>query len=125
MNHIGGELMYDTTYNNSYDSVSSSNTDLGAFFAVFGVLMLLGIVLYVINAIFLGMVFKKAGVPAWKAWVPIYNLWVMLELGGQKGWISLLVLANIIPFVGWIGGIVAAVYLCIAAYKIGLNFGKE
>jgi len=116
--------MYDTTYD-PYTYQTTSDVDAGAMFAIFGVIAVLGIIAYVVNSIFLGMVFKKAGVESWKAWVPVYNLWVFMELGGQKGWLSLLVLANFIPFVGWIGGIVGVVFACIAAYRIGLNFGKE
>ena len=40
---------------------------------------------YVINSFLLSRIFKKAGVEQWKAWVPIYNVWIMLELGNQKG----------------------------------------
>lgn len=74
--------------------------------------------LYVLYAWLLSRVFRKAGIPAWKAWVPVYNLWVFLELGGQPGWIAIL---SVIPA----AGIVATVFLCIAAYHIGLAFKKE
>lgn len=64
------------------------------------------------------MIFKKAGVPAWKAWVPIYSTWVMLELGDQPGW---WVLLNFVPFVN----LVALVFMYIAMYNIGLKLQKE
>jgi len=42
--------------------------------------------------------FKKAGVPAWKAYVPFYNTWVMQELAQRpKHW----VFWQAIPVVGW------------------------
>ena len=28
--------------------------------------------------------FKKAGVEGWKAFVPFYNTWIMVELAGMK-----------------------------------------
>lgn len=102
--------------------VGSDATAQSAMFATLG---LLTIATYIISAIFMGMVFKKAGVPAWKAWIPVYNAWVFLELGGQKGWISLLLLLSVVPLLGLIPAIIATVYMCIAAYKIGLSFGKE
>ena len=105
------------------DAASSGDPAIaGVVFAMFGIALL---VTYVINAIFLGMVFKKAGVDSWKAWVPVYNVWVMLELGGQKGWLSLLLLLSWIPLIGIIPAIVGTVFVCIAAYRIGLNFGKD
>ena len=72
---------------------------------------------YVITALLLGLIFKKFGEPAWKAWVPVYNNWVMLELGDQAGWWSILMF---IPIVN----IVAVVFTYIAYYKIGLKLGK-
>lgn len=109
--------MYDPTYNNALDPAATA-----AFIATFGLFALIG---YVVQAIFLGMIFKKAGVESWKAWVPLYNVWVFLELGGQKGWISLLFLLAWVPVLGIIPAIVAFVFTCVAAYRIGLNLGKE
>lgn len=116
--------LYDSSM---YDSgaAASSSSDAGAMALMFGVLGFVTILAYVVGALFMGMMFKKAGIPAWKAWVPIYNSWTFLEMGGQKGWISLLILLSWIPFLGFIPAIVAFVYMCIAAYRIGLNFGKE
>jgi len=73
---------------------------------------------YVITAIFLGKIFKKAGLASWPAWVPIYNSWKLLEIGGQQGfWAAL----SIIPYVN----IVSAVFLYISMYHIGLKLGKS
>lgn len=92
---------------------------------LYGILGFITILVYVLNAIFMGMMFKKAGIPAWKAWVPVYNTWTFLEMGEQKGWLSLLVLLAWIPLLNLIPITVLTVFMCIAAYKIGLNFGKE
>jgi hypothetical protein len=107
------------------DTYSNTNGDPAALAAVFIVFGVVGIIAYVVNAVFLGMIFKKAGVESWKAWVPVYNVWVMLELGGQKGWLSLLLLLSWIPVLGFVAAVVSAVFTAIAAYKIGLGFGKE
>lgn len=85
-------------------------------FIMFGLAIVL--VSYAVTAFLLGRIFKKAGVEQWKAWVPIYNGWVMLELGGQQGFWAVLAL---IPFVN----IVSAVFTFIAMYHIGLKLGKE
>lgn len=113
-------------YDNTYQSTYYTNGDLNGFFVAFGLFMLLfALAAYVVNSIFLAMVFKKAGEEGWKAWVPLYNLWVLLELGEQPGWISLLLLPAFIPFIGALIALVPVVYSAIAAYKIGLRFGKE
>lgn len=84
-------------------------------FSALYVVLLVGI--YVVTALFLSKIFAKAGEPAWKAWVPVYNSWVFLELGGQAG---LWALVAFVPFVG----IASGVFICLAAYNIGLRFGK-
>ena len=87
--------------------------------------LLFGIGIYVVYCIFLMKLYAKANVPAWKAWVPFVNTWKFFELGGYKGALSLLLLAGLIPCVGWIGSIIGYVLYCIAAYQIGLKNGKE
>ena len=73
---------------------------------------------YVISSFLLGRIFKKAGVEQWVAWVPFYNTWKMLELGGQQGFWAVLA---IIPVVN----VVAAIFTYIAMYNIGLKLQKE
>lgn len=114
--------MDSSLYSNDPSTIGASGDMSSGFFMALGFLAILS---YVVSALFMGLMFKKAGIPAWKAWVPVYNSWTFLEMGGQKGWISLLLLLGWIPLLGLIPVIVAAVYLCIAAYRIGLNFGKE
>jgi len=99
-------------------SPATSTADTGTVLAFLGIYLLVIAVVYVVYSIFLSMIFKKAGIAAWKAWVPIYNSWIMLEMGGQQGWIVLL---SFIPGVN----IVAAIFLYIAMYHIGLKLQKE
>lgn len=107
--------------NTSYDSYSVDMSNAAAT-AVMGGLILFCLitiaVIYVVMSFMLSRIFKKAGVAGWKAWVPVYNTWITLELGGQKGWWALVLL---IPVVS----IVAVVFLYIAMYEIGLKFGKD
>lgn len=112
--------MYDTTYDSSlYDTTTATPAEAAAAMAAFlGFFLVFAIVAYVVYAVFLGMVFKKAGIESWKAWVPVYNTWTLLEMGDQPGWWAIL---SIVPFVN----IVAAVFMYIAMYHIGPKFGKE
>ncbi|MDR1970054.1 MAG: DUF5684 domain-containing protein [Candidatus Nomurabacteria bacterium] len=48
------------------------------------------LLIYALTAFLLTRLFKKAGVPTWKAWVPVYNLWKLLQIGGVSGVWSLL-----------------------------------
>lgn len=106
-------------YDSSYSSYSDTDPAVAA--AAFGFFMLMALVFFaiafVVTALLLSRIFKKAGVEEWKAWVPVYNSWVLLELGGQKGYWAILAYVPIV-------NIVAAVFLYIAMYNIGLKFGK-
>ncbi len=105
-----------------YYTTSSSNIDPAAAAAAFIMLSLFAFivfaVIYVVVALLLGKIFKKAGQPAWIAWVPVYNTWKMLEIGGQQGFWAILMLVPVV-------NIVAAVFIYIAMYNIGLKLGKE
>ena len=99
-------------------SAADSAAAAGVALTMVAMAIILIIVTYVLQAIFLGMIFKKAGVESWIAWVPIYNSWKMLELGGQPGYWSIIML---VPFIG----IVGLVYFYIAQYYIAIRFGKD
>jgi len=109
----------------SYSYTTSSQVDpeaAAAAVAIMGVAIfvsfIVGIVAYVISALLVGKIFKKAGVPAWIAWVPIYNNWKLFEIGGQKGFWAILTIVPIVQFV-------SIVFMYIAMYHIGLKLGKS
>lgn len=77
-----------------------------------------GLVAYVFYGFAVMGIFAKAGLQRWPAWVPIFNMWRLLQLGGQKGW---WVLVGLIPVVGTI---LYLVFLIIAGIKIQTAFGK-
>lgn len=106
-----------TLYSTTYDS-SEAAVAVGAFllFSFFFFIFFIGI--YVVMALCLMRIFKKAGVKEWIAWVPFYNTWKMLEIGGQQGFWAVLA---ILPLVN----IVSAVFMYIAMYNIGLKLGKD
>lgn len=117
-------ILAQSSYYNDYQqpSYTYSETDAAAAAGIFLVFMLfilfMTAITYVVFSLLLSRIFKKAGVETWKAWVPVYNSWTLLELGGQKGFWAILML---IPVVN----IVAVVFNCIAMYNIGLKFGKS
>ncbi len=91
---------------------------LAVFFAFSVFIFLFAVGIYVVVALCLMSIFKKAGVKPWIAWVPFYNHWKMLEIGGQQGFWAVLA---IIPFVN----IVSAVFTYIAMYHIGKKLEKD
>jgi signal peptidase I len=62
------------------------------------VIYLIGTLLVFLPSFGLSKLFVKAGVPAWKAYIPFYNTWVMQEIAKRpKHW----VFWQFIPVVGW------------------------
>ncbi|WJL94573.1 DUF5684 domain-containing protein [Microbacterium sp. ET2] len=75
------------------------------------------IVIYVWTALALGAVFRKSGEQSWKAWVPILNIAVLLQLGGFSGWLVLLLLLPVL------GQLLVWVAMIVACHRIGREFG--
>ncbi|MDN5274928.1 MAG: hypothetical protein JWP06_829 [Candidatus Saccharibacteria bacterium] len=96
------------------DSATSAGIAIFFFLFMFATI----VISYAITSFLFSRIFKKAGVESWKAWVPVYSSWILLELGGQKGYWAVLAL---IPVVN----IASVIFMFIAMYHIGLNFGKE
>jgi len=65
--------------------------------------LVLGLVAYVVGALGLMGVFRKAGRPGWAAFVPVYNTIVLLQVVGRPLWWFLLLL---VPGVNVVVGIV-------------------
>lgn len=112
-----------STYDYSYTTSTLDEGALAGFMAlgigliIFSILLAIGA--YVFFGIAAGKMFKKAGIPFWAAWVPFYNSWKLFEMGSFHGALSLLML---IPYVGQLAYMVL---FFIAAYRIGLKFGKS
>lgn len=80
--------------------------------------LIIGAIAYVYFSFFLMRIFAKAGVKPWIAWVPIYNTWKLLEIGGKPGiWAAL----GIIPPLM----IITVVMMFISMYHIGKKLGKS
>src|SRR5580693_1503293 len=72
--------------------------------------ILIGLLFVILPAFGLYGMFQKAGTPAWKAAVPFYNYWTMLEIARRpKYWFFLM----LVPVVGWF-----------VAIGIGIEFVK-
>ena len=99
------------TYSSGLEYTTTSSIDTAQAAAIGIIAFIIGAVvalfMYIIGAIFLGKVFKKAGVPAWQAWVPILNSRKMFELGGKPGFWAVLAIVPVLNIVSAIFGIIA------------------
>lgn len=107
--------MQDYTYTTTGNDASSA-AFLGAFLVGYLVFI---VVIYLITSFVLSKVFTKAGQPAWAAFVPIYNGWVLFEIGGKPGW---WVLSSFIPL---IGPLIAVILYIIISLELAKRFGKS
>ncbi len=106
--------MYETTTT----TTTAATVDSGTAAVIFLIGLIAFLVIYALFAFILGRIFSKAGEAQWKAWVPVYNSWVFLEIGGQKGFWAILAF---IPLIN----IASIVFMIIAAIKIGEHLGKS
>ena len=85
-----------------------------AYAVIVGVTLL---ITYLLTAITLMLFFRKVGVTPGLAWVPVYNHWKWLEVGGQPGPIALV---QLIPG----AAIVTSIFLILGMHRTDIAFGK-
>ena len=74
---------------------------LGMLLAIGAMFFVLFLVIYVYTALVLMTIAKKTKTDnAWLAWIPVANIYLMTQVAGVSGWLTLLILAGIIPIVG-------------------------
>ena len=74
--------------------LAADNASLITAYAAFGIIG------YLIVAFGYYGVFKKAGQPAWGAFVPFVNIYFILKIVGRPGWWVFLII--FLPCIGWI-----------------------
>ena len=79
-----------------------------------GIFLFIQLAIAIFFIVTMWKIFTKAGKPGWACLIPIYNLFVMLDIAGKPAWWFLLFL---IPFVNFVVAI-----LVIAS--LAANFGK-
>lgn len=106
----------ETTYTVTNSGLSGG--DAAVFGTIVMVMLIFGLVAYAISSYIMSRIFKKAGVEAWKAWVPVYNTWTMLEMGDQKGFWAVLMFIPVVNFA-------SIIFYFLAMHSIGKKLGKE
>lgn len=105
-----------TTTMTTSTSDAATGAAIGAFLIGYFVFV---IALYFIFGFIMGKVFQKAGKPFWAGFVPVYNGWVLFEVGGKPGW---WVLISLIPFVG---PFIVLILNIIVSLEIAKRFGRS
>ena len=99
-----------------------------AFLMTFaGVIIFICLLLYIYSAICLQIIAKKTGQhPAWMAWIPVANLFLMCKIGKLDYKWLLLLLVSFVPLIGtFFGPICVLFWTAFAWYKIAIARGKE
>lgn len=87
------------------------------YLGIFAFLMVIVVAIYVVNGFAFMALYRKVGVKPWIAWVPYYNTWTWLQLGGQPGWLALLGLVG--------ASLVSTVFAAIGAARTQIAFRRE
>jgi hypothetical protein len=74
----------------------------GLLFTIYSIgLSCCSLLLFVVVVAGLWQIFVKADRAGWKAIIPIYNLWVLLEIVGRPGWWIILFFIPFVNIVIW------------------------
>lgn len=106
--------------------------------AVLIVTLVVSLLYYVITALGLGRMFQKAGETAWKAWIPVYNLYILFKCcwNAKMFWIWLAadacgMIINglnsdhlILTLIAAILGIVAIVIMALNCGRVARAYGR-
>lgn len=114
--------MYDS------DALTGLIAVLGGFIIILGIAIIAWAIFYIIGVFKL---FEKAGQPGWKAIIPYYNNWTLVEIVGLEWyWFLLLLVPTILSLLGLdslvaIGNIVNIVANVNIFYNLSKKFNKS
>jgi hypothetical protein len=104
----------------SFDTTGASAAAIMAMLAGMMILLIVvGIAMYIYMGLTLMSVAKKLKVePAWLAWVPIGNVYLMTKMAKMPWWPMLLLIGALIPYLGIIAMVAFMVFAFIWMWKI-------
>jgi uncharacterized protein DUF5684 len=106
----------------TYYTVPDTPTDAGGLGGLMVAYAVFGLIFAIPAIVGLWKIFEKAGKPGWAAIIPIYNLYIYLQVVGRPVWWMLFFLLAFIPFVGAVVGIVLGFIL---ANDLAKSFNKD
>jgi len=101
---------------------SSNPESANMIAAMFGVIFIPFLVIWVISVIGKWKIYEKAGKPGWAAIIPIYNYIVLLEIVGKPVWWIILLLipcVNIVVLI-WLANLLAKSFGQSEGFTVGL-----
>lgn len=91
--------------------------------------------IYLLQAIGLWKIFKKAGQPGWKAIIPVYNTYILYKICWQTKifWIAVVIAvigaltatytSGILFYLGWTLELISVIIRAVLFYNLSLSFG--
>lgn len=109
----------------AFESVAIDGGLIAALLALGAVFFIVGVAVYIYMALAFMKIAKKTKTePAWLAWIPIANLYLMSQMAEMHWWPVLLVIAGFIPVIGPLASLVLMVFGFIWLWKIFERVGK-
>ena len=99
-----------------------NGADAGAAAGAAMLFLLPALIIGIISIIGLWKVFKKAGKPGWAAIIPVYNLYILLQIAEKPSWWLVFLLLSFIPVIGLV---VSLVFSVILGIEVAKRFGKS
>ena len=100
-------------YVDDFDYVeSTSGLDFSSLMALFATYSIIILIVSIVMIVEMAIIFKKCGKKWWAVLVPVYNMWVMLEIADLPGWLVFVPVANMVG-------------LLISYFKIPKKLGKS
>ncbi len=108
----------------NFESASGISDYIAYALGFFGLIFVFIILVYAFTAIVETKILRKANHKnPWAGWVPVYRRWVLAEIAGLEGYLSLIVcFGYVIPVIGSIASIIT---LIIIYDKLAKSFGKD
>lgn len=106
-----------TLYGNNMDTfMPGFIAFLAAFLLVF---VIVAIAVYIYMALVLMKTAQRLKVePAWLAWIPVANFYLMLKMAKMPGTWMLLLIGMLIPFINFLFAIALMILMIFAQYKV-------
>ena len=107
---------------NGYPSGAANGAASAGMLAFAGIYSLFALAIAIVVIAGMWKIFTKAGQPGWAAIIPIYNIYILLQIVGRPTWWLALLLLAFIPIVGSIA-LLAVIF--IIYWDLAKSFGKD
>ncbi len=109
---------------------------MAAALALIGIILIVGLVVYILQVVGMWKVFKKSGEEGWKAIIPIYNTYTMCKITGVNPWWVLIVViasgltgavgeSDIAAIISLLSSIISIYFSVLLYVSLARAFGKS